>query len=92
MSHGKELLSRNCHFTHTAIVATVNSVCVCVCVCVCNFHVDEIHLKVCFVYVYEFDIRFYPKRLTKEAITMQLTSKLTISYIEGIPLVRLCQR
>ena len=34
MSHGKELLSRNCHFTHTAIVATVNSVCVCVCVCV----------------------------------------------------------
>ena len=92
MSHGKELLSRNCHFTHTAIVATVNSVCVCVCVCVCNFHVDEIHLKVWFVYVYEFDIRFYPKRLTKEAITMQLTSKLTISYIEGIPLVRLCQR
>jgi len=36
--------------------------------------------------------RFYPKRLTNEDRTLQLTSKLTISYIEGKPLVTLCQR
>jgi len=31
--------------------------------------------------VYAFS--FYPKRLTNEDITLQLTSKLTISYVEG---------
>ena len=43
------------------------------------------------VYVYEFGRCFYPKRLTNEDITLQLTSKLTISYIEGKPIVRLCR-
>ena len=36
-----------------------------------------------YVHVYAFSRRFYPKRLTYENITLQLTSKLTISYIEG---------
>jgi len=35
------------------------------------------------VYVYAFSRRFYPKRLTNEDIPLQLTSKLTISYIDG---------
>jgi len=34
------------------------------------------------VYVYAFSRRFYPNRLTNEDITLQLTSKLTINYIE----------
>ena len=33
------------------------------------------------VYVYVFG--FYPERLTNEDTTLQLTSKLTISYVEG---------
>ena len=36
-----------------------------------------------FVHVYAFSRCFYPKRLINEDITMQLTSKLTISYMEG---------
>ena len=35
------------------------------------------------VYVYAFGRCFNPKQLTNEEITLQLTSKLTISYIEG---------
>ena len=35
------------------------------------------------IYVYAFSRRFNPKQLTNEDITLQLTSKLTISYIEG---------
>ena len=35
-----------------------------------------------YVYVYVFSRCFYPKRLTNEDITLQLTSKLTINYIE----------
>ena len=35
------------------------------------------------MFVYAFSRRFYPKRLKNEDITLQLTSKLTISYIEG---------
>ena len=37
------------------------------------------------VYVYAFTRPFYPKRLTNEDITLQLTSKLTISYVKGNP-------
>ena len=38
----------------------------------------------CFgAFVYAFSRRFYPKRLTNEDMKLQLTSKLTISYIEG---------
>jgi len=44
------------------------------------------------LYVYVFSRRFYPKPLANEDITMQLRSKLTISYIEGKPPVRLCHR
>ena len=43
-------------------------------------------------FVYAFSRRFYPKQLTNEDITSQLKSKLTISYIEGKTLIRLCQR
>jgi len=35
------------------------------------------------VYVYAFGRHFYSKQLTNEDITLQLTSKLTISYMEG---------
>jgi len=35
------------------------------------------------VYVYAFIRLFYPKPLTNEDITLQLTSKLTICYVEG---------
>ena len=36
-----------------------------------------------YVNVSAFSRRFYPKRLTNEDTTLQLTSKLTISYVEG---------
>jgi len=36
----------------------------------------------CYVYVYAFSRRFYPKRLTNEDITSYI-KKLTINYIEG---------
>jgi len=35
------------------------------------------------VYVYAFSRRFYPERLTNEEMTLQLTSKLAMSYVEG---------
>jgi len=48
-----------------------------------SFPVQQLSKKGHYVYVYAFSRHFYPKRLTNEDITLQLTSKLTISYIEG---------